>query len=263
MPDIVASLFKLENERGYFVPKIAIQYMEKDTGAQWTINCGGTRAYFIKFGSDLIKDFDDQSADSHFMANRIVTALFLSAYGLFRPISMGRLIIENFSSSEIKVSTHLDIWRNFDKEEVKNEVNSEFSDWYGFICQNTLFRRAADDAYAALSNPIEADFFLYRGMEWLLKAANIGWSELANDIGVPFNDLKKFKRQVNDELGQRHGIKSGRKRRANSNDYGSMVADFIHGLGNVRKRIDQNFAGLSPERAAQIVMKALPLVPYP
>ena len=237
--------------------------MEKDTGVMWTINCGGTRAYFIKFGNNLVKDFDEQSADSHFMANRIVTALFLSGYGLFRPISMGRLFIENLNSSEIKITTHLDLWENLDGEKAQSRVNDEFFDWYNFICQNTLFRRAADDMYSALLNPVEADFYLYRAMEWLLRASKIGLKEFADDIGVSLNDLKEFKRQVNSELGQRHGIESGRKRRINWKDCSSMVADFIHGLGNVRKRIDQGFEGLPPEKAANIVMKAMPLVSYP
>lgn len=43
MPDMVASIFKLENDRRYSAPKVAIQYMEQDTGTQWTINGGGMR----------------------------------------------------------------------------------------------------------------------------------------------------------------------------------------------------------------------------
>ena len=53
MPSLVASIFRLENDKGYLSPKIDIQYMEKDTGVQWTINCGGTRVYLIRFGQNL------------------------------------------------------------------------------------------------------------------------------------------------------------------------------------------------------------------
>ena len=41
------------------------------------------------------------------------------------------------------------------------------------------------------------------------------------------------------------------------------VADFIYGLCNVRKRVDDDFSGISAEKAAEIVTKAMPLVPYP
>lgn len=263
MPDIIASIFKFENHKGCFVPRIGIQYLEEDTGAQWTINCGGTRGYFIRFGYNLNKDFDEQSADSHFMANRVTTALFLSGYGLFQAKSMGRILIENICLSEFNVTTHIDLWHKIEEGQDKEPINNKFLDWYNFICQNTLFRRAADDVYAALLNPVEVDFFIYRGMEWLLKAANIGWRELASDMGITFNDIKNFKKQVNYDLGQRHAVANGRKGRAAIENYGSLAVNFLYGLGNVRKRIDKKFPGLTSKKAAEIVLKAMPLVPYP
>jgi len=263
MPSLVASIFRLENDKGYLSPKIDIQYMEKDTGVQWTINCGGTRVYLIRFGQNLDADLNDQSADSHFMVNRIITSLFLSGCGLFRAKAMGRLFINNIDTSAINVTTHLDLWDKMSEEINEIQIADEFRDWYQFICGNVLFRRAADDAYQALLNPVEVIFYIYRGMEWLLQAADIGWRELAQDIGVSFNDIKKFKRQINYESGERHGIKSGLKRRSIAEDYGALVADFIYGLCNVRKRVDDDFSGISTEKAAEIVMKAMPLVPYP
>lgn len=263
MPDVVISVFKFENNKGYFVPKIELQYLEKDTGVQWTINCGGTRGYFVRFGDNLNKDFDEQAADSHFMANRVTTALFLSGCGLFQAKSMGRVIIEDICFPEMKVTTHVDLWDRPGKPEEEKQINIEFADWYKFICDNTLFRRAADDAYAALLNPVEADFFIYRGMEWLLKAARIKWQELASDIGITFNEIRNFKKQVNHDLGQRHGIDSGIKRRVEIKTYGPLIADFIYGLGNVRKRTDKSFPGLTPDKAAEIVKKALSFVSCP
>ncbi len=263
MPDLVVSIFKLENERGYISPKISIQYIEKGLDTQWTINCGGTRAYLIRFGPDLNKDFGEQSADSHFMVSRITTGLFISGCGLFRAKSVGRLVIEDICFPEMKITTHLDLWTKDSNEQNDEAANDEFTDWYKFICDNVLFRRAIEDAYFALLSPVEVCFYLYRGMEWLLQAADIGWKELANYIGVSFNDIKKFKRHINFELGDRHGIKSGHKRRAIPGDYGPLVADYLFGLSNVRKRVDNSYPGMSPERAAEIVMKAMSFVPYP
>jgi len=93
----------------------------------------------------------------------------------------------------------------------------------------TLFRRAAEDAYTALLNPVEAVFFVCRGMEWLLRAANIGWRELAEDIEVSFNDIKRFKKFANVDYGQRHGIESGLKLRATTPEYGETktIAVFL------------------------------------
>ena len=70
MPDILASIFELENARGFFVPKFDIYYVEEDTGRQWYINCGGLRAYFIRIGEDLGDDFNAQSADRNYSCER-------------------------------------------------------------------------------------------------------------------------------------------------------------------------------------------------
>ncbi|KPK95817.1 hypothetical protein AMJ80_03495, partial [bacterium SM23_31] len=144
-----------------------------------------------------------------------------------------------------------------------DQALNELEDWYPFICQNTLFRRASEDAYAALQNPVEAVFFIYRGMEWLLRAGNIGWKELAEDIGISFNDIKKFKQSANSDLGQRHGIVSGLKLRATVEEYGSLFADFLYGICKVRKRVDSSYKVISEQRAGQIALNSMPIVPYP
>src|SRR3974377_1902624 len=98
MSNIVTSIFELENDRGFFLPEINIRYIEKDTYHQWIINCGGSRAYFIRIGDKLGENFEDECADSHFMANRIVISLFLSGLGLFRAKPKGRILFKNINS---------------------------------------------------------------------------------------------------------------------------------------------------------------------
>lgn len=261
MPDVVTSIFRLENDRGFFVPKFDIKYIEKDTDIQWIINCGGTRAYFIRIGNELWEDFDAECADSHFMVNRVVTSLFMGGVGLFRAKATGRIFFKDIGTEELRFTSHVDL-RSFEKENNKAEIE-RVSDWYKFICLNNLFRRAADDAYSAVLNPVEATFYIYRGMEWLMKAGNIGWRELAEDIGVTFKQIKEFKRTANVELGQRHGIESARKERAQTPEYGSLVADFVYGICKVRKRVDSSYEVPSPKDVSDIVIKALPIVPYP
>lgn len=261
MPDVVTSIFSLENNRGLFIPKFDIHYVEKATGIQWFINCGGTRAYLVRIGSELGSDFEDECADSHFMVNRLVTALFLGGLGLFRAKAMGRILFKDIGPKELRFTTHLDL-RDIEKKGAEQEIDY-LTDWYKLICLNDLFRRADDDAYSALLNPVESIFYMYRGMEWLLRAGNIGWRELADDIGVTFNQIKEFKRFANVELGQRHGIDSARKMRTQIRESGMLVADFVYGLCKVRKRVDASYQVPTPENVSRIVMKALPIVPYP
>lgn len=86
MSDLVASIFKLENARGFFVPEFSINYFETDTNNQWIINCGGSRAYFVRIGEGLFNNFKDQCDDSHFMAKRVLISLLICGMGLFRAI---------------------------------------------------------------------------------------------------------------------------------------------------------------------------------
>jgi len=174
---------------------------------------------------------------------------------------MGRLLFEDIGSEELRFHSHFDL-RDIEEEKEKQQIE-HLADWYKFICLNDLFRRAADDAYFALLNPVESIFHIYRGMEWLLKAGNIGWRELAEDIGVSFKEIREFKRAANVELGQRHGIESARKMRAQTRECGMLVADFVYGICRVRKRVDNDYEVPTPKDVSKIVMKAIPIVPYP
>lgn len=261
MTDIVASVFELKNDRGLFVPLLDMQYTEKDKDIKWFINCGVTRAYLIRIGSDLGSDIDAECADSHFMVNRVVTSLFMSGLGLFEARAMGRIFFENIKGDEFRFHSHFDVGASEEKG-CEKEI-AAFGDWYKFICVNILFRRAADDAYSALLNPVESTFYIYRAMEWLLEAGGVGWRELAEDMGVTFNQIKDFKRIANRELGQRHGIASARKERARIENYAPLVADLVNGICKVRKRVDAGFQVPTPQEVSDIVMKALHRVPYP
>ena len=261
MSYLVVSLFNIKNGYGYLIPKIKINYIEKDTGCEWVINCGGTRGYFFRTGEQIGEDLTEQAVDSHFMVNRITTSLFLGGCGLFKAEAQGRIVFKNIETDRLKFSSHLNLANVTDQNDDKNMIH-EIGDWYKFICQNIFFRRAADDAYHSLLNPIEADFYIYRGMEWLLRGCNIGWRELADDIGITFEEMKKFKKQVNVEFGQRHGIGTGKKKRAILKNCTSLVADFLFGFCNARKRIDKSFLGYTPEKTARIVERSIPVNPY-
>ena len=58
MTDVVASIFNMANDWGFFLPKFDIHYVEKGTGIEWFINCGGTRAYFVRVGVELGSNFE-------------------------------------------------------------------------------------------------------------------------------------------------------------------------------------------------------------
>jgi hypothetical protein len=120
------------------------------------------------------------------MANRMVTAFFLSGIGLFRPKAMGRVWFEGLNYDQLALHCHVDLWNDLTSSNIDDQLKQRLFDWLGFITKNLLFRRAAEDAYAALVNPIEARFYIYRGMEWLLRGAKVGWRELAEDIGISF-----------------------------------------------------------------------------
>jgi len=261
MTDIVASIFSLKNNHGILVPELGIVYEEKDLDIQWHVNCGGTRAYLVRIGNDLKDKINEQAPDSHFMIKRVTSALFLSGFGLFETKAVGRLAFFNVNDKGFEFSSDLDL-KNTERSTAPDKITN-FEDWYKFICNNNLFRRAADDMYMALSFPLEADFFIYRSMEWLIKATNSNWEKLAKLIGISYNDLKKFKRYVNHDLGQRHGIESGLRARASSIDTASLVADLLHGFLNARKTIDPSYKGLSPEETADIINIAMPSNPYP
>jgi len=263
MTDIVVNVFRFVNPRGYFVPGLNIHYEEKGTGQLWQINCAGTRGYFLRFGmgSRIKDDFDEQAADSHFMVQRVTSALLIGGAGLFEAEAVGRLLFAGVEG-EITWSSHLDRpdpFARLDDEPVRTAV----LDWYQALCQHTILRRAANDAYLALSYPHDALVFVYRGLEWLKSGQNLKWEDIARDLKVPVKEVKNFTKLANHETGVRHATTSGKKIRASFDTYGTWVCGLLDAINAARARLEKKFTPMTPKAVGDTIAKAVPLIPYP
>ncbi len=261
MTDFAISVFRLFNAKGYSVPQMNIGYIETNTGLEWRITCGGTRAYLVRFGDKLEDNLDEEAADSHFMIRRVTSSLLLSGLGLFQAEPMGRLIFKDVCGM-VTWESHLDGPDPFRKEDSSEEVKKVY-DWCGALCKNNILRRAADDAHIALTNPHEALIYVYRGLEWLKEGQDIGWELIAKDIGVSNTDIRNLKKSANRETGVRHATKDGTKMRANFENYSTWVCGLVDAINASRKRLEPEFEPMTPKEVADAVMKATPLLPYP
>jgi len=261
MTEFAITVFRLTNQRGYFVPCLNIGYLERDTGLEWRITCGGTRAYFVRFGSKVSDNTAAESADSHFMANRVTGSLLMAGAGLFQPEAMGRLFFRGVEGA-VTWTSQLDVaGRSCDKEPCV--LVERVYDWYKAICDHKLLRRAVDDAHLALSHSHEALIFVYRGLEWLKLGQGIEWAQLANDMGGTEDDLRELKKTANYETGVRHATPSGSKMRALADNYGTWVCGLIDAINAARSRLDPAFKRMGPDEVGNAVLKAMPVVPYP
>ena len=260
MADFVISVFNLRNARGYFVPLLNIEYVERGTGLSWVVSCGGTRGYAVRHGEKLDDNLEQQAADSHFMMRRVESALLLGAVGLFHAVAAGRLIFRNVHG-ELSWTTHLD-WPDLIAEKVSIADPAATYDWFSALTNHTVLRRAADDAHLALSHPHEALIFVYRGFEWLVVGMGVSWEDLANDVGVSVNEIRDLKKTANVETGVRHAAKSGIKMRASSDNYGSWVCGLFDAINAARARLESGFAKMTPEQVGHAVARAIPAVPY-
>jgi hypothetical protein len=260
MSDIVASIFRLANTRGYHVPHLNIEYREKDSDVVWNIVCGGSRAYIVKFAKLVEGEVGDQAADSHFMVRRVTSALAIGGAGLFQAEAMGRLL---FRGVEGKGSWSAQIdRREFEPPEVSPEIMDSVRDWYQALCRHTFLRRAADDAHLALTLPHETYIYVYRGLEWLKEGLGISWEDVAADVGAPLADLREFKKMANHETGVRHASKSGEKLRTDLEGYGIAVCNLIDAIYGARKRLEPGFVGAPPARRVEAVKRAISLAAY-
>ena len=258
--DIAISVFKLSSRRGLFVPGVNIQYAERDSNVVWNLVCGGSRAYVVRFGSPLLDDPAEQSADSHFMVRRVTSSLLLGGAGLFHPETCGRLFLRNISG-EVSWTGYLD-WPDSPAEEDSRASSDAVHDWCRALCSHTVLRRAADDAHIALSNPHEALIYVYRGLEWLVEGQGIDWKELAKDLGASVAELRELKKTANVETGVRHASKSGIKIRTDTRNYYSWVCALFDGINGARARLEPGFKRMRPKEVATAVGSALSFVPY-
>lgn len=261
----VCSVFALTNRAGYLAPGFNIRYDEKDTGNSSFITGGGTRLYISRVGDNLDQSKNAQAADSHFMADRVVSVLLISGAGLFRASPMGRIFIavpvemlrwdsqvdlEPYYSERVRA-----VHDAFDKD--------EFGSWFEFICENTPIRRALHDAIQAINNPVEAFVYIYRGFEWLRKGLKLSWNDIANDVGVSTKQIKVVGQIANDESGVRHASKSGVKQRASLETYGTWIAGLIDAIESARARIDKSYTASDSKRIAEKLKVAMQYDPYP
>lgn len=262
MTDFAISVFRLFNAKGYSVPQLNIGYIERGTGLEWQIVCGGSRAYLVRHGNNLVDDLDEQAADSHFMIHRVTSSLLLSGLGLFQAEAMGRLIFKDVCGM-VTWDSHLDGPDPFTKEDYSEVIIRKVYDWCGALCKYNILRRAADDARIALTHPHEALVYVYRGLEWLKEGQEIEWELIAEDIGVSNNDIRDLKRIANRGTGVRHATKDGKKMRAKFDNYSKLVCGLIDAINAARKRFEPEFMPMTPKEVADAVMRATPLFPYP
>ena len=236
MTDFAISVFRLTNERGYSAPQLNIGYKEIDTNAEWTINCGGTRAYLVRHATPLAEGMKEQAADSHFMIDRLKFAFLFGGAGLFRSKSVGRLIFKNIEGA-VTWTGQLDCPDPFFGNWPDDSITAQVADWYKAICAQSVLRRAANDAYLALTHPQEALFYAYRGMEWIVVGTKISWDDLAKDMGVTTNELREFKKTANVEGGARHPTQSLQKLRADLHSYSGWVTCLFDAINAARARL--------------------------
>jgi len=256
--DLAISVFSFESKRGYFVPPLNLDYLEKETGLSWTLTCGGTRGYAVRHGEKLGQDLGEQAADSHFMMRRMESSLLLGGAGLYRAMPAGRLLFSGVCGS-VKWDSQLN-WP--DIEAKKSPEVAPIYDWFKALSSHTILRRAADDTHLALSNPCEALVFVYRGLEWLVFGMGGSWDDLARDLGVPTSDLKDLKKLANLDSGVRHATKTGLKLRADSDNYGTWVCALFEAINTARARLEPGFTPMTPHQVSDAVLRAFPPIPY-
>ena len=259
--DFAISVFRLSNRRGYSLPSFNFGYLEKDTGTEWRLTCGGTRAYMVRHATPLNRNMDEQAADSHFMMRRVTAALMMSGFGLFQAESVGRVLFTDVWGEAVTWTPHFD----HPDPELTRMAQSDTDVLYGWIqalCVHTYLRRAAEDAYNALLNPHEALVFVYRGMEWLVEGMGFTWEGIAKELGASKNDIRELKKTANVETGVRHASKSGMKLRAIPENYGTWVAGLFDIINAARARVEPNYVSIGGEKGGEMISRAIPHVPF-
>ncbi len=251
--DFCISVFRLTNRRGYALPAFNFGYTEKDTGTEWRLTCGGTRAYMVRHATPLNRDMDEQAADSHFMVRRVTAALMMSGFGLVQAEPVGRVLLTDVWGETVNWTPHFD----HPHPELGRMAEADTDVLYGWIkalCIHTPLRRAAEDAHTALLNPHEALVFVYRGFEWLVEGMGFSWEDKA--------DIRELKKTANVETGVRHASKSGMKLRAIPENYGTWVAGLFDLINIARARVEPGYVSVAGKDGGKILAQAIPHVPF-
>ena len=259
--DFCISVFRLTNRRGYALPAFNFGYTEKDTGTEWRLTCGGTRAYMVRHATPLNRDMDEQAADSHFMVRRVTAALMMSGFGLVQAESVGRVLFTDVWGETVNWTPHFD----HPHPELGRMAEADTDVLYGWIktlCIHTPLRRAAEDAHTALLNPHEALGFVYRGFEWLVEGMGFSWEDIAKELGGTKADIRELKKTANVETGVRHASKSGMKLRAIPENYGTWVAGLFDLINIARARVEPGYVSLAGKEGGKILAQAIPHVPF-
>ncbi len=235
-------------------------YQERGAGVRWHISSGGSRAYLLRFGVDVSRkeaeNIENQNADSHFMLTRVQSAYLLAGDGLYGAESVGRIFF-------LSIQDSADWYTQTDFIVAPApEASARFYGWLGSLISHTMLRRAAWDAFLALSNPHEAGAFVYRGLEWLVVGEGRSWEDLADDVGVSRNQMREFKKLANVDYGVRHASRSGEKLRAEWGNYGTWVCSLIDAINATRARLEPGYKPEEPAQVAEAVAKAMPITVF-
>lgn len=230
--------FSDENPRNS-APRIMFSYLESDTGNYWTIWAAVGYAYLYRLGDTLgAISLAERKRDAEFMIRRLQASLLIGKKGLFQYAFDGMWTLDKITIDR-KSSTVNCVLPSTSSEEYDEEV----TDWFGTFSKHTLLRRAAEDAYMASAIQQESIFFLYRGFEWLKKAAgNPPWNDLGRHIDVPQKNIDYIKKTANNpEEAARHAAKSGMKAYFDGEVCSSWVCGLLHSVAHIRCSLDPDF----------------------
>jgi hypothetical protein len=261
---MVISIFEMRNHLGYFIPKLDLEYHESNTGLNWLITCGGTRAYLARAGQASRLVPDEQATESHFMISGIQSALVMSSAGLFVPQLKGRVHL--LGADSLDWATEFDL-NPFSADEVKrihsNFDLKKFEGWFDALSKHIFLRRAVADLIIAMRTPTEAFVFIYRGFEWLEDGLKISKKEMATALGVEHSHYKALGKMANVETGVRHASSTGSKIRADTETYSTWMCGLVDGINYARSKVEKGFVRMAPKEVAAAVAVAVLFNPYP
>jgi hypothetical protein len=219
------------------LPAVEFDYLERDTGNYWRIWGANDLIYLYRMGEELAsRDYETRIMEAGLMVRRLECALVMAKAGWFNfaliaAWSFGRLVITDSST--------VTCWL----KQAESENIDAVLDWFQAFSQHNLLRRAAEDAYNALTIPMEDILFMYRGFEWLKKCLKVSWKELGATIQVPQQNIITLKKMANNpDLATRHASESGKKLHFEQGVCAGWICGLLHGIVHARCQIDSTFA---------------------